>query len=308
MALDLQYDLINYTPADASPVEANFSRTQQYINTELIDRTGTTAMTGQLQLVGDPVNALDAAPKQYVDAFVPIASILMYAGATAPAGGKWALCNGAELEQAAYPILFARIGQTYGGTSGHFNLPQLSGRVAIGAGTDALASTGGSRDAIVPAHTHSIDHTHASATSGFNNQAHNHNGVDHLHGVNLNTGGQGNNHYHHLNPMEVIRYNPFAPAAFLQGGASGWGVDIWNLADGGYTTNWADQDHGHNVSGATGAADRSLTTGNDNTGHNHNFQPPTFSGNSGAASGAAATTTNANLPPYLVINFIIRIA
>jgi hypothetical protein len=29
MALDLQYDLANYTPADSTPVEANFNRTQQ---------------------------------------------------------------------------------------------------------------------------------------------------------------------------------------------------------------------------------------------------------------------------------------
>ena len=84
MALDLQYSLANLTPADASPVEANFNRAEQYINTELIDRAGTTAMTGQLKLIGDPVAALDAAPKQYVDSFMPIGSIVMRPGPTRP--------------------------------------------------------------------------------------------------------------------------------------------------------------------------------------------------------------------------------
>ena len=65
--LDMQYDILNDTPATASPVEANFNRIEQHINQELIERDGTVAMRAQLQLVGDPVTDLDAAPKQYVD-------------------------------------------------------------------------------------------------------------------------------------------------------------------------------------------------------------------------------------------------
>ena len=30
MKLDLQYDVLNYTPASASPVEANFNRLEQH--------------------------------------------------------------------------------------------------------------------------------------------------------------------------------------------------------------------------------------------------------------------------------------
>lgn len=306
MPLDLQYDLVNYTPADSSPVEANFNRTQQYINTELIDRTGTTAMTGQLQLVGDPVADLDAAPKQYVDSFVPIAAILMYGGAAAPAGGKWALCNGAELEQAAYPVLFARIGQTYGGTAGHFNLPQLSGRFPIGAGVDALAASGGSRDAIVPAHSHPIDHTHPAGGTGDDNQHHTHN-AEHGHGVVGSTGGRGNQHYHPMNAMEFIRYNPFAPTATLAGTTPGSGVPVDVFQISGMTTSWDEPDHGHGVAIASGGSS-AITTGGVNNNHQHPFQTPTFAGNSGGATGAAASTVGANMPPFLVINFIIRIS
>ena len=66
--LDVTYDILNDAPASASPVEANFNRIEQHINQEVIERGGTVAMVAQLQLVGDPVTPLDAAPKQYVDA------------------------------------------------------------------------------------------------------------------------------------------------------------------------------------------------------------------------------------------------
>ena len=83
------YDLLNYTPASASPVEANFNRIEQHINQELIERDGTVAMRAQLKLVGDPVAPLDAAPKQYVDQVLPIGIIMMYGGVDAAC--RWAL-------------------------------------------------------------------------------------------------------------------------------------------------------------------------------------------------------------------------
>jgi len=64
------YNLVNDTPADANPVESNFNRIEQYINQELIERDGSVSMRQALRLAGDPVSALDAAPKQYVDAKV----------------------------------------------------------------------------------------------------------------------------------------------------------------------------------------------------------------------------------------------
>lgn len=66
--ITLPYDLANKTPADAIPPESNFNRIEQHINQELIERDGTVAMRAQLRLFADPVNVLDAAPKQYVDA------------------------------------------------------------------------------------------------------------------------------------------------------------------------------------------------------------------------------------------------
>lgn len=68
MPIALLFDLANYTPADASPVQANFQQIEQYLNTEVITRDGLVAMIAALRLANStPVNVLDAASKGYVD-------------------------------------------------------------------------------------------------------------------------------------------------------------------------------------------------------------------------------------------------
>ena len=200
MPLDLQYDVINDTPASASPVEANYNRIEQYINQEVITRDGVTAMTAQLRLIGNPVSDLDAAPKSYVDAMLPIGIIMLFGGLAAPGGGRWALANGAELETAAYPEAYAILGTRFvAGTpaAGRFNLPNLSDRVPVGAGAStAVGATGGNRDAVVPTHSHVMDHAHAGTTSGDDSPDHAHEGIDHLHGVNINSGDSNAYHNH----------------------------------------------------------------------------------------------------------------
>jgi microcystin-dependent protein len=98
------------------------------------------------------------------------------ATATAPKG--WLLCDGSSYEQSAYPALYAAIGQTWGGTGSSFNVPDLRGRVPVGAGTGtgltarALASSGGEESHQLvtnemPAHSHVVvdpGHTHTPNT------------------------------------------------------------------------------------------------------------------------------------------------
>ena len=88
----------------------------------------------------------------------PIGAVEMYAGSTAPTG--WLLCDGSAVSRTTYSALFAIIGTTYGTGDGSttFNLPDLKGKVAVGVDTGyALGSTGGSADAIVVAHSHSVN-------------------------------------------------------------------------------------------------------------------------------------------------------
>lgn len=69
---------------------------------------------------------------------------------TTPPSDKWLLCDGANLAEADYPELFTAIGVTFGSSgAGFFNLPDLCGRMPIGAGAGAgltvraLADQGG---------------------------------------------------------------------------------------------------------------------------------------------------------------------
>jgi microcystin-dependent protein len=100
---------------------------------------------------GDPVFALEAAPKQYVDAAAFLATppgvIAPFAGTSVPVG--WVACDGASLIRTDYPRLFAAIGTTWGSAGATvFNVPDLRGMFLRGAGTN---STGGSAGAVGPA-------------------------------------------------------------------------------------------------------------------------------------------------------------
>ena len=125
----------------------------------------------------------------------PTGAMLPYAGASAPTqtiGGvsAWLLCDGTAVSRTTYAALFTALGTTYGPGNGTttFNLPDLRGRVPMGAGTGTGhgangtgAPTGGTAlaarargqwggDERLQAHTHSgttgndsPDHSHTSA-------------------------------------------------------------------------------------------------------------------------------------------------
>lgn len=67
----------------------------------------------------------------------PVGTVAPYAGPTAPT--DWALCDGAIVSRSTYAELFAVIGTAYGAGDGSttFGLPDLRGRVPVGAGTAA---------------------------------------------------------------------------------------------------------------------------------------------------------------------------
>lgn len=94
-------------------------------------------------------------------------SIYMFAGSTAPAG--FLECDGSAVSRDTYATLFDVIGTTYGSGDGSttFNVPDLSGKVALGvSGNHALATSGGEEthaltSSEIPSHTHSIaEHGH----------------------------------------------------------------------------------------------------------------------------------------------------
>lgn len=87
--------------------------------------------------------------------------IKMWPVATPPAGHL--LCNGAAVSRTTYAVLFAALGGGasvwgLGDGSTTFNVPDLRDRMPIGAGTTYAANaSGGSKDAVVVDHTHTIN-------------------------------------------------------------------------------------------------------------------------------------------------------
>lgn len=98
-------------------------------------------------------------------------SIKLWAGTTVPTG--WRACDGSAISRSQYSILFSRIGTTYGAGDGSttFNLPDFRGKTALGTSSSyALGSTGGSADAVVVSHDHSITLTTQEAGEHFHRQ------------------------------------------------------------------------------------------------------------------------------------------
>lgn len=211
---------------------------------------------------------LEAAVQATLAAVDPADAIISIAGSTAPTG--WVLCDGTAYSRATYAATFARIGTTYGAGDGSttFNVPDLRNRFVAGKGTatwsDALAETGGSKDAVAVAHTHtSTDHSHTfSGTSSGQSASHTH-------------AGSGNGFVYW-----DTAYNTNQSATTPVGPNAPWALS-WQV-----NTGAASNDHTHTYSGTTSGASAGNTTAS---------QSPTASG------------TDANLPPYLTLNYCIRL-
>lgn len=222
----------------------------------------------------------------------------------APAG--WLICDGSAISRAVYANLFAVISTTYGVGDGSttFNIPDLRQRFILGkaaAGTGStLAGTGGNID-----HTHiGGSHSHSIGSDGAHTHtvnAHTHTGPSHNHSG--NTGStEPPNHGHNFNNT------------FTTGTESGVG---WTVQLGGApTANVPVQGHTHSVTvngntgGITSSIAHSHSIGSDGTGATGSASPATNSQGAhthGGATGAAtAGTTDANNPPFLVLNYIIK--
>src|SRR5215469_3674121 len=137
----------------------------------------------------DSIDAQVFANQQALSGVVPIGSVVDFAGSAAPT--NWLLCDGSVYTIAAYPKLYAAIGNTYPGGDGisTFAVPHCpagAGTVSSGTGY-ALGSTGGAVSQTlgmgnIPAHSFTVPaHGH---TAGATSPAHTHGDQGHGHGVN----------------------------------------------------------------------------------------------------------------------------
>jgi microcystin-dependent protein len=285
-------DILNNTPADAINVDFNFNTIESHIGSELINRDGSVAMTGPLSLSGPPTAVQHAATKAYVDSnVIPIGTVWMFAGPTVPGG--WVFCDGSSKSTTdpLYAALFAAVGYAYGGSGANFNLPNLQGRFPVGRSItapidptfDTLNDQGGSKDIALIAHTHDMkNHTHADSIVA--ESAHSH--TTNFGNVPVSGGygvqGEPSGWPGPGNPSGILFGDPPVSTGMGSRSPAGW----------------------FSKSLACYLGSPATAT---NTGHTHGLNLAGPNDNTTSQAGTAPNGTGANLPPFITINFIIRI-
>lgn len=226
----------------------------------------------------DIVNVLGSAPQGSAasvaarfDLVAPVGCVLPYAGATAPSG--WALCDSTAISRSENPLLFALIGTTYGAGDGSttFNKPNLTNRFVAGKGpvawSDVLGETGGQTDAIAAPHIHGMPNHDHTVTVTTSGSG------SHAH----NEGSTGSFGWLYIGAAGDGNFDPFIGSAV--------GVDRAAVQYVQPSTSSSGSTHSHTSTGTAGSKDPGDT----------NSQSPSES------------ATNKNLPPYITLNYIIRL-
>lgn len=238
---------------------------------------------------------------------VPVGTVVAFAGSSAPEG--WLLCDGSAVSRTTYANLWATISSTYGSGNGSttFNLPDAMGRTLIGAGSGAGLTTrtistksGGETSTIgtsnLPPHTH-----------GLNNHTHTLGGHTHTTTIDppaTGSGGISANHIHGTDSQGTHEHRLYfvidAGSGTARARVSASGTSLSNT---GITT--FEGGHGHNLGGVS-------------SDHGHTTDIAPFNATSGGPStdsgGASGNTTDGGfantglsvMPPFLVLNYIIK--
>lgn len=224
------------------------------------------------------------------------------AAATVPPG--WLLCNGLAVPRTTYAALYAALGGPsspwgQGDLSSTFNLPDLRGKVQVGAGTGALAGAYnlprsladvGGTERVTLTDPQMPSHSHGGGTGFYD--------VNHLHGGTTNDIDRPLAHTHSV-------YDNSTPFSGGAGGDVAWSHDanglstVWGWG-GGIQRMWGNAylqylgtgpntggnlDHLHTFT--TAAADRSV---------NHQHAIPSDGGDQ----------YHENMPPFAVVNVVIK--
>lgn len=166
---------------------------------------------------------------QFVNAVSPnpVGSLQAFAGASAPTG--WLLCDGTSYSTSVYPELFSVLGYTYGGSGANFNVPDLRGRVPMGAGTGA--QNGGTGTGAISGGTALTARTRGAFGGDERLATHNHSISDpgHTHQVGSNSGPDN------LSGPHTGNYDPntFGIAFYYTSTSSTTGITVQNNAGGG---------------------------------------------------------------------------
>lgn len=186
---------------------------------------GNLDISGNLTIDGD-IRARNyyASGNFYLNNYVliPAGTIVQSAAINEPAG--WLDCDGRTLTVAMYAYLFSAIGYVYGGAGLSFNIPDMRGRVGIGAGDGTGAAlTARSLGATGGAETHTLtlnempihDHGGSTGNAGDARESENASSVSIVGSVTVSGEGThnhtitpqgGNGAHNNMQPFLVLRY------------------------------------------------------------------------------------------------------
>jgi microcystin-dependent protein len=287
------------TVAAAPDFDPNYAPDNKIADTDFVmdalsyAQTGTSITLGGTYLSGAASSAnivVGSIPKDRLSSsaqewLAPTGALMPFAGSTVPSG--WYLCDGRAWGVSGAPSSGSAL---HTAISGNFptGLPDLRGRVPLGAGTGAGLTARTIADTIGN-ETHTLStgelasHQH-TGTTGTESAGHTH-AIDHNHGT-ANTGEAGA-HGHNASTSGQMFYGAGANAAVVGASVNSGGtgqaapVDVSNVGN-----------------------------------HAHAFDMPAFTGNSGPVSAththsftsanAGSGTAHNNMQPSLVLNYIIK--
>lgn len=284
------HSFVPNTAAKATEVNENFNTIKAFVeaistgvNIDSGVITTSKIATGAVteEKIGAAAVSISKLASSALNLFTPIGSIVQYAASAEPAG--WKLCNGQALSIATYPELYNLLTDSgtvfrFGAnpTSGTFLLPNLKGRLPIGFDDtqtefDVVGETGGAKvisEGNLPAHKHAAGTLAADSAST---------------GITIpdSVAGVANGNHSHLIATDLL----------TSAVTHGHGGDGGKIAGG---------------TSSTPAGTGSYTVGIDGQ-HGHQIVDPAHSH---TISGSTANTGSGNvfLPPYLVVNYLIKVA
>lgn len=282
-SLSIPNSFVPGTQAKSSEVNANFAAVKSFVDALAV---GTNINAGAITAV-----KLDSS---VTGLFIPVGGIVQFAGGSSPA--NWMLCDGTAISRTTYASLFSVLGTSYGSGDGSttFNLPNLKGRIPVGRDAsqtefDVLGETGGTK-ASSANHTHGVGGSIYGNTTGigiygnttgigiYGAGAHSHSQDGHTHAINITNTYGGHIHDNTAN--------------YVSGGTNGASTTAIVANSTETPTIHGVGDHAHSV------ADPSHAHSVADPGHGHSF----------SLTAGASGDGSSNLQPYVVVNYIIRIA
>lgn len=232
--------------------------------------SGNELWDGRLVFNTDAAHLEVALPGGGWDQILPVGAVVPFGGSVVPDG--FLLADGSEVSRTTYAALYAIMGDTFGAGDGSttFNLPDLRQRFPLG---KAAAGTG----SVLGSTGGAIDHTHTQT-------AHTHTVAAHIHS-NPATGSAGAHTHTQGNTGSAGSHSHGTTSGFFY---SSGGNDL---------TNAGSHQHSNPTTGSAGAHSHALADTNSGGGG---------SSGDGSTGGATDPTGSAN-PPFLVLNYLVRI-